>query len=105
MGGGRIRIFGFKGREREWKSCKNERERERKFSVLARAHLKNQSTIENNDQVQPHFAQLHVTKNFWYAQTIFYMHAKVHKGAIWRFLYLNNLKIKLFSKYDKFASL
>ena len=24
-------------------------------------------TIENNDQVQPHFAQLHVTQKFWCA--------------------------------------
>ena len=47
-----------------------------------------ENRIENNDLVQPHFAQLHVNKKFdpyvkFLCQTIFCMYAK---ARFWRFL-------------------
>ena len=66
--------------------------------------------LENDDQVQPHFAQLHVTKKCWsYCKVlipklgIFYMQVKVRLGALMEFFY--TMKINLWSKFDNFASL
>ena len=68
-------------------------------------------TIENNDQVQPHFAQLHVTQNFWsyckglMPKLFFICMPRCAKVRFWRFLDFYTMKINLWSKFDNFASL
>ena len=80
-----------------------------------------QLTIENNDQVKSHFAQLHVTKIFWsfckgLLPKLFFIGmprcAKVRQGAprcakvrFWRFLEFNTMKINFWGKFDNFVSL
>ena len=91
------------------KKCKNSLWSRSNYNYHYQAYNFNPCTIENNDQVQPHFAQLHVTQKFWSIcngfmhKTIFHMHAKVRQSAPrcafgdfwtftpWKFTYEANL--------------
>ena len=58
-------------------------------------------TIENNDQVKPHFAQMHVTKKFWSCckvlmpKLFLICMPRCAKERFWRFLDFYTMKINL----------
>ena len=68
-------------------------------------------TIENNDKVQPHFAQVHVTEFFLsyckylMPKLFFKCMSRCAKVRFWRFLDFYIMKINLWSKFDNSASL